>query len=374
MGSNHDGENQARGSCSASHPNFDPTTHLAFQPPDKIYSWEHLGFPIHQGVAPFCAAEPFRLFSAEAIRIMRAEVLHPQVLRDYAYSDDNTGMSTRGFASKHAPFTTQVWKHPRTLALLSEVAGIDLAVRMDYELGHLNFGVESGKKLRAVQTEATDDQSRRQDDGDQDMSSEGGGDKDDAILGWHKDSYPFSVTLMLSDSAHTTGGEIALERADGTTRQELRPAETGAVVLLQGRHVRHTGLRARGGAEMRVTMVTPLWPASSSVCDDTFLTYTGAISDTSVLYAQYAAYRFEMLVDRLVERRRALEDGPSKGVGTKLDIEVLKEFIAAQVRFLQQTNGEILEENLIDSWGYKKGIPVPESVLGLKETITSPYM
>jgi hypothetical protein len=35
-------------------------------------------------------------------------------------------------------------------------------------------------------------------------------DDDDAIVGWHRDSYPFVCVLMMSDTTGMVGGETAL--------------------------------------------------------------------------------------------------------------------------------------------------------------------
>ena len=48
--------------------------------------------------------------------------------------------------ARHAPFVYEAWRDPKTLEILSEVAGVDLVPVMDYEIGHVNL------------TEKTDDQ------------------------------------------------------------------------------------------------------------------------------------------------------------------------------------------------------------------------
>ena len=321
---------------------FDPDQHLCFQKPDVVYTWADLGFHKDEGVSSFCAAEPFPLFSPTAISEMRKEVLQPQVLNNYSYSDNNTAMSVRGYAAAHAPFTSAAWKHPRTLEALSDIAGVDLVVKIELELGHVNFGVRSSQKRTAVQA-PDESESRNSDD-------TGG------IIGWHKDSYPFSCTLMLSDSKDMKGGEIVVERADGRLHK-IRQCQTGSVVFLQGRHLVHTGLKV-DGPNVRMTMVCPLWPASPFLPDDTFLTYTRAISDTSELYGQYADYRFGMLIDRLLSRRQ--QDLERRRSGAKLDTTGLKRFIQEQSEFLVQMQKEILEEEKTDTWGYKRGNELPQ--------------
>ncbi|KAI3390336.1 hypothetical protein diail_10017 [Diaporthe ilicicola] len=320
---------------------FDPDKHLVFRKPDAVYTWTSLGFSKNYGASSFCAAEPFQLFSTEAIELMRNEVLDQETLEKFCYSDNNTAMSIRGYAAESAPFTFDAWKHPQTLEILSDVAGVDLTVRMDYELGHVNFGIKSGKVSTAVQAPGE--------------SLENGLKVNNTeVVGWHKDSYPFSATLMLSDSTDMIVGELAVQ-LEGGKLHKLQMAKTGCVVLLQGRYLLHTGLRAHG-PRVRMTMVTPLWPSSSFFHDETWLTYVRAISDTSKLYSQYADYRLKMLADRIEAQRQVIREQQQ----TKLDTRALKAFIEQQINFLQQTNVELLEEDQIDRWGYKLGIPAPQ--------------
>ena len=151
-----------------------------------------------------------------------------------------------------------------------------------------------------------------------------------------------------------------VERADGKLHK-LRQCQIGSAVFLQGRHLVHTGLKA-DGPNARMTMVCPLWPASPFLPDDTFLTYTRAISDTSELYSQYADYRFGILIDRLLSRRQ--QDLERRRSGAKLDTAGLKQFIQEQSQFLIQMQKEILEEDKIDTWGYKRGNQLPEPAPG----------
>lgn len=335
---------------------FEPDKHLCFREPDLVYTWADLGFDEDTGVSSFCAAEPFPLFSADAISEMRKEVLQPHVLNNYSYSDDNTAMSMRGYASAYAPFTSAAWKHPRTLEILSEIAGVELAVKIELELGHVNFGVKSAQKLASIQ--APDETSPYGIDSEMSSSSSNEMGK---ILGWHKDSYPFSCTLMLSDTTGAIGGELVMERADGKL-QKLRQCNTGSVVFIQGRHVAHTALRS-DGPEVRMTMVCPMWPSSPFVRDDTFLTYTRTISNTSELYGQYFEYRFGMLIERLLSRRAQSFDDRRKGA--KLSTVELKAFIREQIAFLSEMQNEIVEENKIENWGFKRGVPCPEIVYSI---------
>lgn len=80
---------------------FDPTRHLAFTPPSKIYTMKDLGLPEDKGISPVAVSEPFHLFSQEAIMRMRQEVLSPEVLNNCQYSSNLSQCQLRGFANKY---------------------------------------------------------------------------------------------------------------------------------------------------------------------------------------------------------------------------------------------------------------------------------
>src|SRR5689334_4099420 len=60
---------------------FDPAKHLSFTPPSRTYSMEEIGLP-NKGISPVAVSEPFPLFTLDAIKQMRAEVLSKDVLEN----------------------------------------------------------------------------------------------------------------------------------------------------------------------------------------------------------------------------------------------------------------------------------------------------
>jgi hypothetical protein len=79
---------------------FDPSRHLAFQQPSKIYTMKDLGLPEDTGISPVAVSEPFQLFTEEAVMRMRKEVLNPEVLKNCQYSSNIAACQLRGFANK----------------------------------------------------------------------------------------------------------------------------------------------------------------------------------------------------------------------------------------------------------------------------------
>lgn len=81
---------------------FDPKKHLNFSPPSKVWTMKELGYPDSRGVSPIGVSEPFPLFTPEAIKQMRAEVLSEEVFTHYQYSSNLAQCQLRGFAREYA--------------------------------------------------------------------------------------------------------------------------------------------------------------------------------------------------------------------------------------------------------------------------------
>ena len=75
---------------------------------------------------------------------------------------------------------------------------------MDYEIGHINMSVPGKKKEYDSNV----------------MISE---DDEEAIVGWHRDSYPFVCVLMMSDTTGMIGGETALRTGTGEIKKVRGP-------------------------------------------------------------------------------------------------------------------------------------------------------
>lgn len=84
----------SKNDCNAT---FDPDRHLAFKAPAKVHTMKELGLE-DMGVSPVAVSEPFPLFSPEAIRCMRAEVLSDKVWDKCKYSSNLAQCQLRGFA------------------------------------------------------------------------------------------------------------------------------------------------------------------------------------------------------------------------------------------------------------------------------------
>lgn len=119
-----------------------------------MYTMKSLGLP-DICIAPISVSEPFPLFSAEAVEIMRKEGKHfgccdlvPFQLRGYAskYTTLVYIIDVGLIAFRHAKFTFEAWTYPDVTRLVFEIAGVDLVHNIEFEIGHDNVSIP-GKKL-----------------------------------------------------------------------------------------------------------------------------------------------------------------------------------------------------------------------------------
>lgn len=76
---------------------FDATKHLNYFPPEKIWTMAEIGKE-NVGVSPNAVSEPFPLFTEDAIKQMRAEILSKPVLENCQYSSNLAPCQLRGMA------------------------------------------------------------------------------------------------------------------------------------------------------------------------------------------------------------------------------------------------------------------------------------
>ncbi|MCJ1307897.1 hypothetical protein MMC25_001545 [Agyrium rufum] len=319
---------------------FDPSQHLSFKAPSRVYTMDDIHLPRDTGVSTFAVSEPFPLFTTEAIKRMRSEVLTEKVFANCKYSSNLSQCQLRGFASQYAPFVYDAWKDPKTLAIISEVAGLELVPEMDFEIGHIN--ISNNKTDAQKEEEAIAVAEKLAAEADEGIAGCPWED-DKPIVDWHTDSYPFVCVLMLSDCTNMIGGETALKTGDGGILK-VRGPQMGCAVVLQGRYIEHQALRALGTTE-RITMVTSFRPKSPNARDDTVLTTVRPVSNLDELYFQFVEYRFEILEERIRQQLKAMRD--AKRACRKFDTTATKAWIVQQLQFLDHMNKELVENDLV---------------------------
>lgn len=96
------------------------------------------------------------------------------------------------------------WKSPKTLEIVSKIAGIDLEPVIDIEIGNINVSVQEPLNNYQKQVNQSDD--------------------DVPVTKWHHDSYPFVCVVMMSDTSQMVGGETAIRTGSGDLMKVRGPA------------------------------------------------------------------------------------------------------------------------------------------------------
>lgn len=79
-------------------PKFDPARHLRYSPPSERHSFTEFGLEAKPPPSDTCITEPFNLFTAEAVRLMRRELFQPAVFDNYMHSWARAPCVVRGIA------------------------------------------------------------------------------------------------------------------------------------------------------------------------------------------------------------------------------------------------------------------------------------
>ncbi|KAJ0356918.1 hypothetical protein COL154_010650 [Colletotrichum chrysophilum] len=315
---------------------FNPDQHLAFVEEPKKLTLKDVSLPEDIGISPVACSEPFPLFTEEAIQTMRQEIFTTEVWENCLHSTSFAPCQLRGHCPKYAPFMDQAWNNPKTLEVISKVAGVDLIPNIQYEVGNINISIQKAAS-------------------DEDKAAAKSGDNT-SVTKWHYDAFPFVCVVMMSDATNMLGGETALKTGTGEVLKVRGPQMVsktsrwpsvsqltllkGYAVILQGRYVEHQALAAIGGAE-RITMITSFRPRDPCVKDDSVLTSIRPISELSELYYQWAKYRAEVVRARLDAMLNTLEEDHDDGKQT--DVRGIKQFLLQNEEYFAITNKEIVE-------------------------------
>lgn len=291
---------------------FDPYKHLKYYAePEaqqeylstRTISMTELGLKTPTQVSEVGVSDSFPLFTDEAVAIMRSEILNKETFMKFSRFcfNSTSGMdcNIRGYVKNDdeisTPFVYEAWTHPKTMELVSKMAGVELEIIMDYEIAHVNISMKS---LAAAEEELIKHSRNRAHSGDSN------GDDIPGIVGWHHDSYPFVCVLMLSDTTNMIGGETTL-RMGGEHKGKVVAVsgpKAGSAAVLQGRLIEHIAPTPLGMSE-RITMVTSYRAKDPSKNDDSVLStvkpeinYGSRYND---FYSQWINYRVELMKQKL---------------------------------------------------------------------------
>ncbi|KAI5952902.1 hypothetical protein KGF54_003769 [Candida jiufengensis] len=258
-------------------------------------------------ISPIGVSDPFPLFTEEAINIMKKELLTKEVFMENArYSFNSTSgldCCLRGYVKSlngkiNCPFIYDAWTHPKTMELISKMAGVELEIIMNYEIGHVNISIKSddaaNEELIKHERLMIDEPKRKN-----------SGDDIPAVVGWHYDSYPFVCVLMLSDTSKMIGGETSLRMGTscGENQVAIIPSpQLGSASVLQGRLIEHIAPTPLGLSE-RMTMVTSFRAKNPNLKDTSILkTVKPEInfgSRYNEFYFQWINYRCELIKEKM---------------------------------------------------------------------------
>ncbi|CAI5758256.1 unnamed protein product [Candida verbasci] len=300
-------------------PEFDPYLHLNYYQNDlnkhkfqdtRRVTMEELGLTHPDQISKIGVTDPFELFTLEAIAIMRKEILNKETFMRFArYNFNSTsGMDCciRGYVKNDdeisCPFIYQAWTNPKTMELLSKIAGVELKIIMDYEIGHVNISMK-GKDEESQDTKIID-----------------------AVVDWHYDSYPFVCVLMLSDTSNMVGGETCLKISNDEVVKIPGP-KMGSASMLQGRLINHIAPVPKGMSE-RITMVTSFTAKHPLIKDTSNLKTVKPEINFGTryndFYSQWINYRIDLISQQLtlVKQNCKDKDGNFQKLST---IEALKQ-------------------------------------------------
>lgn len=242
---------------------FDPMSHLSYYSADPLQqhkfhdtrrlTMEELSLSNKDQISEVGVSDPFSLFTDDAVDIMKMEMLQKEIFLKHARvcrtSTNGRDCTLRGYVKQNGkvlcPFIYEAWTHPKTMDLISTMAGVDLEPIMDYEIAHGNIAVNSEENVI---------QEKQQHLREAALRGENDGQQIPAVVGWHCDSYPFVCVLMLSDTSSFIGGETYLRMGDSKVARVNGPRK-GYACVLQGRLIEHLASKPIGGTE-RITMVT----------------------------------------------------------------------------------------------------------------------
>lgn len=327
---------------------FDPDIHLASKPEDlkslKVYTLQELG--IHdepRAVNDFALADPFPIFTEEAVKIMRKEIFQKDVFLKFArqanLSTSGLDVQLGGFSDRSCRFLFEANSHPRTLELYEAVIGFPVTNMFDYEVAHINLGLKSKQQaeIEKDQAEEIKEKTRKFLSGD-DSSV-------DAVVSWHMDSNPYTAVIMLSPTDEMVGGETALTKGNGeiiTAKQIPR----GWCGLIQAGAIRHLALLPFCVTE-RCAVANAIVPLDPLMKDVNVITSIKPSvlhrSRYNEFYPEWVAYRMKTLMARLDHLRSTTLEKMEKG-----ELFNLMETVQQLKDLITYINGTFREFEVVD--------------------------
>ncbi|CAH0047314.1 unnamed protein product [Clonostachys solani] len=318
---------------------FDPAIHLDYKPPATRHSFTELGLPVPKGCPDICFVEPFQLFTAEGIRMIRREVFRKSFLDKFLRSWERAPCIIGGHANleDEGKFISQTWHHPATQAAVNDAFGCPLSHQLgENDLGYINVqlgseGLAGVYKLRETPSKPLPKSEKLPSSVYDDVP----------VDKWHKDMTPVTVVLMLSDTSTMVGGETAVKTGDGRVIKSRGTAIGGAIIIAGG-YAEHAALRAENCPE-RLTM-TACFSYADPNADDSATTLKSVnprfdnMEDTLDTFMLQKVRRLRDRCDLAlarIEERRANHEMVTK--------EEVEPWVKDQIQLLKHTCWEMFE-------------------------------
>ncbi|OGM43416.1 hypothetical protein ABOM_007675 [Aspergillus bombycis] len=318
---------------------FDPETHLNYTPPASLLTMEDLGLNGPKTSTSIAGSAPFPFLSETGVRAYRRCLMRPHILKACAKSYGAGTFILRNLA-QHSKFISDLWTHPETMRIVSEVAGVPLTIIMPTEIGHTNIqtsGCTVDDLTRELEVEPRASRAC--------VDKEDGYDplRESAVIPWHYDSYPYVAVLMLSDTTHMTGGETYIKKGDGSAVKVEGPA-LGHCVILQGGQVEHLAARAFGATE-RITTITSYRAAIPGLYDDSYLSNVRPYCDLSELYTEWTNYRLEKVKQEIEHMQATIIQRVGRGRDS-FPFDEVYHFAEQQISYLKRTVRQTVDQTL----------------------------
>ncbi|GAB1194502.1 hypothetical protein APSETT444_003748 [Aspergillus pseudonomiae] len=286
--------------CNETEDIFDPEVHLNYAPPATLLTMEDLGLKGSKTSTPIAGSAPFPFLSEAGVHAYRRCLMKPHILQDCAKSYGAGTFILRNLA-QHSKFISDLWTHPETMRIVSEVAGVPLTIIMPIEIGHTN-----------IQT--------------------AGCTVDD---------------LMRELDVEPKANSVCMDEQDGydpLRESAVEGPSLGHCVILQGGQVEHLAARAFGATE-RITTITSYRAAIPGLHDDSYLSNVRPYCDLSELYTEWTSYRLEKMKQEIEHMQATI----IQHVGRDRDSFPLDEvyhFAEQQTSYLKRTVRQMVDRTL----------------------------
>lgn len=286
------------------HVEFDAKKHINFDKPGTKHRFEDLGIgkthvkPINE----IAAVEPFKLFTQEAVDIIKWEIFsNHKLLKKYGRLNNSNNSNNSSSLDFHisgfideTTFTKQAFGSEELTDIINEVMEDVLYMPHQFSMSHVNVSLAHNGD-DAKENEPVDYDKLKQDQ-DRDVANITSG------VNWHYDSPPLVCVMMLSAPENMVGGETGVRLGDDKSIMRIPNAKEGYGTMLQGRVIKHIATKPMNNCE-RISYVISFIPKDPTRYDSTCATSerpgVSSAFTNDRFYPVYVDYRLNRIEQRL---------------------------------------------------------------------------